>query len=382
MNIKIKKILITFSKVFNIINKLLYKKERRIVLYSNRGFRDNLKAIYDYLIENQYNNKYSIICSVNDYRNFSDINVENVKFVNNFIGIFYFLTSKYFFYTHGKYPIKPSKHQMVINLWHGTPLKKIGNLEEHQKDIDYNFFTYILATSEFYVDIMKKAFNCKKEQVKICGHPRNDLLFKPITDENENDKKLILWLPTFRNYDKTNFMSEINDGNIPIFYNHSKMRELDLILEDLKIKVIIKLHPTQKYVGRNYKRYENIKIWTEKELSKKSYHLYQLLGSSDALITDYSSVFFDYLLLNKPIAFTINDIDVYNNRRGFVFDNPMDFMPGFKIFNEENFYEFLQDVSKGFDKFEEDRRKINNLVNHYKDGNNCKRVLKIAGINK
>src|SRR5699024_9340334 len=125
-----KKIISVIFKVLNIFNNMLYKRTDRIVLYSNLGFRDNVKAIYDYLIENKYNNKYKIICSINDRKDYKNVSIKNVKFVNNYLGLFYFLTSKYFMYSFGKYPIKPSKKQEVINLWHGSPLKTIGNLED------------------------------------------------------------------------------------------------------------------------------------------------------------------------------------------------------------------------------------------------------------
>ena len=161
-----------------LINSLIRKNPNQIVMYSNLGFRDNIKVLFDYLIENKYNNKYKIICSLDDYKKYINTNIPNVKFVNNITGIYYYLTSKYFFYSFGKYPMKPTKEQMVINLWHGSPLKKIGNLEKDKKRINYNFFTYILATSDMFSKIMQQAFNCKDGQIIICGHPRNDLLFK------------------------------------------------------------------------------------------------------------------------------------------------------------------------------------------------------------
>lgn len=77
--------------------------------------------------------------SSNDYEKYIESAPTNVTFVGNKQGIKYFLKSKYAFYCFGKYPIKPSKNQTVVNLWHGTPLKKIGNLEKGLEKIDYNF---------------------------------------------------------------------------------------------------------------------------------------------------------------------------------------------------------------------------------------------------
>lgn len=109
------------------INKMIPKKRNRIVLYSNWGFRDNLRTLYHYLVDNDYQETYEIVCASNDFYHLDKEN--DVKYVSIYRGFFYFLTSKYFFYSFGKYPIKPAPSQMVVNLWHGMPLKKIGNLE-------------------------------------------------------------------------------------------------------------------------------------------------------------------------------------------------------------------------------------------------------------
>lgn len=368
--------------LLNGINKKLYKKQDKIVIYSNRGFRDNVRVLYDYLIENNFNNDYRIICSVNDYKDYRNTKISNVTFTNNYFGIIHFLTSKYFFYSFGKYPIKPSKNQQVINLWHGTPLKKIGNLEKEKKYIDYNYFNFILATSDIFAEVMKDAFSCEDDQVMICGHPRNDLLFKPLENTFDDREKLVLWLPTHRNYDEVDGVSSKDEGSIPIFTNHNKMNRLDEYLNRLKIRLIIKVHPTQSFEGLEYKKYRNIDIWNEKDLNENGFELYRLLASADALITDYSSVYFDFLLLNRPIAFTINDMEMYTGERGFVFDNPEDYMPGKKVASESDFYDFLGDLSKDNDDYKMEREKINKIANYYTDGNNCERVLDAVGIKR
>lgn len=157
------------------------------------------------------------------------------------------------------------------------------------------------------------------------------------------------------------------------------MRQLDKYLKESDMHLIIKLHPAQDYEGSEPVEYENIKIWTHQELNHQNIELYRLLGSSDALITDYSSVYFDYLLLNKPIAFTVNDLEMYTNERGFVFDKPEDYMPGSKIKSIEQFYEFLDKVSNNIDEYKLERHSINELVNYYKDDKNCVRILMQLG---
>ena len=110
--------------------------------------------------------------------------------------------------------------------------------------------------------------------------------------------------------------------------------------------------------------------------------MYRLLKDTDALITDYSSVYFDYLLLDKPEAFIIEDMKEYGSHRGFVVDNPLDYMPGEIIESQEGFYGFLENCIAGEDAYKEKRLEINDKVNHYKGGGNCRRLLEFAGISK
>ena len=125
-----KEILKIGFKPLSLVNKFIKKNEKLIFFYSNLGFRDNVRAFYEYLIAQKYNEEYQIVVSINDVADYKEQAPKNVTFVNNRQGIPYFLRAKYGFYCFGKYPIKPSGQQTIVNLWHGTPLKKIGNLEK------------------------------------------------------------------------------------------------------------------------------------------------------------------------------------------------------------------------------------------------------------
>ena len=344
------------------------KDEKLIFFYSNLGFRDNVKAFYDYLIEQKYNKDYKIVVSINDVKEYIDNAPGNVTFVGNRQGIKYFMKAKYAFYCFGKYPIKPSKKQIVVNLWHGTPLKKIGNLEKGLEKTDYNFFSMVVASSPLYKPIMAKIFGCDESQVIITGNPRNDELF---IENRKVDKmirgdaqKVILWLPTYREYDEEYVVSVL------------KKSQLELLNKRLKqnhCKMIIKLHPLQR-VSVKGENYSNIEFASQKDLNKRGISVYALLRSADALITDYSSVYFDYMLLNRPIAFTVDDIEEYGKKRGFVFDNPYEYMPGMKLSTYEHLEQYVMDVINGNDSFAPERDKVNMIINSYNDGNSSRRV--------
>ena len=91
-------------------------------------------------------------------------------------------------------------------------------------------------------------------------------------------------------------------------------------------------------------------------------------------------MYFDYLLLDRPIGFTVDDIDEYMNNRGFVVDDPYELMPGAFINTPEEFLQFVDNLLNGKDDYRETRKRVNRLVNQFEGGRDCERVLKIAGI--
>jgi CDP-glycerol glycerophosphotransferase (TagB/SpsB family) len=380
-NNKIKWIIARIAPLFSLINKVIPKQPHKIMLYANFGFEGNLEPVFEYLINQGINKKYLIVCSINDKGNIKFQKTQNVIFTNNYIGWFHFFTSKYFFYDHERIPIEPGAGQVVVNLWHGTPLKNICNLEKRRGKIKFDYFTYLLATSEGFKEIMKNAFHCPEKKIIICGQPRSDLLFQPNSNKfKQGYSKLITWLPTFRRSAFLHRQDLKPKGALPIFNSYNQMLDLDRFLNKHNILLLIKFHPAENIEKNNKPNFSNIRIFYDNEFKKEKLELYKILAISDALITDYSSVYFDYLLLNRPIAFTIDDIEKYKDSRGFVFDQSLDYMPGWKISNQAEFSNFLESLVNNIDNFQADRKRINDFANYYKDGGNCKRLLELINL--
>lgn len=146
--------------------------------------------------------------------------------------------------------------------------------------------------------------------------------------------------------------------------------------------MIIKIHPAQDTSKITKQQFTNIRFLYNQDLELLNIPFYTILPQVDALITDYSSILFDFLLLNRPMAFTIDDIKSYKERRGFVFKDAYKYMPGEKIASSEQFFLFINHCLNNEDSFQEERKSLNKLVNFYKDGNNCERILKFVGITK
>ena len=260
---------------------------------------------------------------------------------------------------------------MVVNLWHGMPLKKIGNLEEGLERVDYNFFTKLVSSSDFFTPIMKAAFNANDEQILLVGNIRNDELF-----EEEKDKNII-WMPTYRN------SKNYHDSQDAIIFSldDTEFRKVNKLLLEYEYHLYIKLHPLEESQFKFKNNYSNIHMLTEDIISQYYGTLYKFLGTTSALITDYSSVFLDYYLLNRPVAFTINDYEEYKEKRGFVFDDVKSLMAGPTISNLDELLKFLLSVMKSEDEFYIQRNKVNTIVNSIQR-DFTKTLLESVGIDK
>ena len=351
MNQYLKTVLFKLKTITSKMNMIIPKKNKRIVLYSNWGFRDNLRTLYQFLVDNGYQEEYEIICASNNFYHLEKD--KDVKYVSIYRGVYYFLTSKYFFYSFGKYPIKPAPNQMVVNLWHGMPLKKIGNLEEGLENVDYNFFTKLVTSSYFFKPIMKAAFNATDEQMLIVGNIRNDELFK------EKQDKRIIWMPTYRN------SKNYHDSQDALIFSleEDDFRKIEQLLLKYGYQLYIKLHPLEESRLQVQMNHSTIHLLTEEIISEQYGTLYTFLGTTSALITDYSSVFLDYYLLNRPVAFTINDYEEYKGKRGFVFEDVKSLMVGSVIRNSNDLLKFLEGLAQSEDENEKERNEVNQKVN-------------------
>lgn len=126
----------------------------------------------------------------------------------------------------------------------------------------------------------------------------------------------------------------------------------------------------------------NIKYIDDQYLYQNNLNLYKFLSGIDGLLTDYSSVYFDYLLLDRAIGFIVDDIDEYKNKRGFIVDEPLEIMPGKHIYTYNDLLDFLYSFQQNDSNFKEARGNINNLCNFFKENGNCKKILELVGIKK
>lgn len=277
------------------------------------------------------------------------------------------------------YGIGFRKKYVIINLWHGVPLKKIGMCQENLSKVTRMYYKYlfadnysgVLTTSSELIPIMSKSFLVEQERIKVWGQPRNDILFIKKDGFQEIQKyyfqehvpefrKIVLYAPTFRDHTSTKVFP------FEEFENESTrehaINTLLNTLEELKIFLCIRMHLYEQTGMEWLKELDvpgsRIRFLNEDRISD----IMEILNIFDLLITDYSSIYIDYLLVHKPLIFLPYDKEEYLADRGmnFVYDQVTP-GPKPKTYNEllNSLYELLYNQNN----YEQQREEINNYFN-------------------
>lgn len=360
---------------------------KKVFFDSFPDYSDNSRAMSDYLITHS---EYEIYWAVNEIPSFNvDKCIHFVLKSNKYKCIYHTLTSKYLFSTHGAFPWANPQRQLYVCFWHGTMLKRIGCMQDPIGN-KYNnrTVTKFTAPSNFYTEFFARSFNRENSDIIITGYPRinflkekNDSLDR-LNIKVEAGLRVIMYLPTFRqpagggyvDTGKNVFKEDVID-----FTSGESLSKWNNFFASKNIILLVKPHPSDKNQLAELKL-SNIRIIPHSLLQEKDIQLYQVLHYADALITDFSSVFCDYLVLNRPIGFMLSDVNEYAQGRGFVFENPMEYLPGYKLFNESDFIDFCNDISDGIDKSKNEREKLQPIYNKYMEGDFCERIARFLNL--
>jgi len=258
-----------------------------------------------------------------------------------------------------------SGRSKIVQLLHGKGMKKGGYAKKQYRKQDY-----IFGTSQFTLDLLPISFT-KQSKKFVTGYSRDLVLTKNVLDSDISSDietirtietlrtvgtRCILYAPTYRR--------GFPHFDIPSILNLEKLNPW--LLEN-KIKLFITLHPKYRKQVRNL-TYESIHLLDESDIQT-------LLPHFDILITDYSSIFTDFLLLDKPIIFFPFDFDTYEQSEGISINYEL-MTPGEKVYNPEKLSETIQSVLTK-DVWVTERKKVREKYHTYTDGEGSNRILSI-----
>lgn len=354
-------------------------------------FSDNSRALFEYMLSIGLNEKYELVWFVKNPKEFQKYQYKNVSFLpyeastSNDVQVrdaYYraLCLAKYIFFTDAYgFARNCREDQTRVQLWHGCGYKKRLNDTPCEKR-----YEYMTVTSDLYADIHAKIFGLRKDQLLITGCAKEDWLFEKNEDifielKIPKASKYIFWLPTYRfsSQDK----DKLSDGKfneetgLPLISSSEEIAALNKILAQYKTVLVIKLHPFQDKTAIHFKSFSNIVLLDNDILFQKDIQINQLLGKADALISDYSSTIIDYLVLDKPMAFILDDIESYSDTRGFIFDDITEWLPGFLVYKFEDLFIFITEIITDVDSSKNKRKYLAKILHKNRDNNNSKRIL-------
>jgi CDP-glycerol glycerophosphotransferase (TagB/SpsB family) len=264
------------------------------------------------------------------------------------------------------------KGQKTLYLSHGTALKSVKSYYTIPNRIDY-----CIVASKNVVDLQAYEFNFDKTRMIPLGFPRNDVFAKQSVDVkqylNTSCQKVIVWYPTFRRH--KNGLTAGSGDALPIIHNAQKAQTLNNFAKEHNVLIVLKPHFAQDTTYIKNLDLSNIRFIDDAFFIENKISSYEFVGGCDALITDYSSIYFDFLLCDKPIAAVWEDIEDYKRTPGLI-DNYEHYMRGAeKVYNLDELEEFVFRISRGEDILKSERNEVMREVNLSTDGRNSERVV-------
>ena len=360
-------------------------------VFGGRNYSCSPKYIYEKMITMPEFKDYKFVWS------FIEPSTHEVKEAENLILVKHASKEYYKYCASSKYwivnsimseHIKKKKDQIYVQCWHGTPLKKLRNdievsgsvlntVQEIRKrnDRDASRFDFFISPSKFATEKFTSAFNLvnlgKKDIIIEEGYPRNELLFthkkedvKKIKEKFNipENKKIIFYLPTFRD----------NQHTSGVGYTYSLNIDFDRLKEKFSDKYVILFSPHY-FVSNSIdlSKYDGFVI----NVNEKLDDINELYIVSDIIMTDYSSVFFDFANLKRPMLFYMYDIDDYkNNLRDFYLD--LEELPGPIAKTQEELEYNIENIAEISKKYEDKYKAFNEKFNYLDDAEATTRVIK------
>lgn len=375
---------------FKFVSKVFRSKvdENLIIMgaYSGNSYMDNTKYLFEFL--NKRSN-YNVVWFTKSRGLLVELRSKGYKVIYalSLDAIKLLRKARFIFLTHGVYDVLPidfSPNTEIIMTWHGTVIKDIT--EDFDATYSYKkwvrilklksypnqYINYVLtpAKEKYEHEILTSAFRVTSDKILDLGYPRNDILFNDNLEFKQklrekygipdNIKRVILYVPTFR-----------DAGSLRFPFKNKDLEDLNKILEEMDSVFLFKGHAYEKKI--NFGELKCI------SLVRKPSDIQELLIISDLVISDYSSVIFDYLLTMKPIILFPYDLDIYTKGRGLHYDL-RDIAPGPIVFEVEKLIESIRNVEKLDSKYRDIREKVRDRFNKYHDGKSIERLLTFLNI--
>jgi CDP-glycerol glycerophosphotransferase len=267
-----------------------------------------------------------------------------------------FLTAEAVFHTHGLFTSPhPGRRKVHVNLWHGDGPKRMDDV----KVSDAGTSSFVVSGTRFWGREKARFFGVPESCLLVTGNPRIDQFDRPASDDVmvalglDPGRPLVLWMPTFRT---ATLNGESLWTDSPLLLGDERVRgvldDFSKMTAETGAQFVVKPHPLD---ADAFDRL-GVTVLRSQDLAAQRCGLYQLLGRCSALVTDYSSVWTDFLALDRPVLLFCPDLERYEAGRAFTVDHLQDVAPGHVAQSVDGLVEFLSEVAAGRDTSAEQRR--------------------------
>ncbi len=256
-----------------------------------------------------------------------------------------YVTARYVFFTHGLYGSPyPPRSKTSVNLWHGDGPKRRTNFARIRS-------TFVVGGTRLWVERKAQEFEVGDDGALVTGNPRVDQFARPAHDDGlralglDPSRPFVLWLPTYRTTDyRVRRIGPVRnwsdaDELSSSLHIRSRLSQVAEVANGLGATLAVKPHP----LDADRFAHTGMHVVTGADLRRVRVSLYQLLARADGLITDYSSVWTDFLALDRPIGFYCPDYSEYVATRGLNVDDYFSLLPGPLLEDDSDFKAFLNE---------------------------------------
>ena len=351
--------------------RLLHRKP--VILFESiPDFGDNTYPVYEEFCRRGLDQKYKLVwdCSGNVAPEGVTCIFAHKSFKEKLKRVYYMSGAKCMIFCN-RFLLPMRGSQTAFYLTHGTPLKSVRGYYTMPKEIQYCF-----AASKGVESVTAYEFCVEPEKMVSLGFPRNDLFAQPPQNIKEmlgtDCAKVLVWYPTFRQH--RNGITAGSGKALPVIHDGAAASRLNEVAKQQNVLLVLKPHFAQDVSAVRDLNLSNIRFIDDKFFEEHGTTSYGFVGSCDGLITDYSSIYFDYLLTDKPIGLVWEDLEEYRQKPGFAMNPEECCAGGRKIYTLEDFEEFIREVAEDRDPCAAQRRALCEKYNYSTDGKNTQRV--------
>lgn len=392
--------LYVINSFFSFLSKIidLFPKNNNLIVFGEKNglwYGDNSKLVFEYLVS--HSDKIECCWLTNSIKIYKQLKVNKlpVALTWSLKGIRKLFQAKIGVYSNtlrdiSFEPLFVPRKLKLIPLRHGKSVKRViyAIKDFKKKENPYRLFTYekeysqvafTISTSPLVSKMTEECMQIGIDKHRVTGYPRYDQLFKRSRvskDSNSflNNKEydhVILYAPTWRNGLKETKFFPFSDFN---------PEELIDLLKINNTIIIVRPHVNDLIIFPETKKYlDNLELISKGRICLDSHHrfpdLYELLPHISILLSDYSSIYHDFLLLDRPMFFIPYDYDWFNDQFGFLY-NYREKLPGGEIISAQSMMLFLKDVFDGKDMFKQKREQLRDEIHTYRDSNSSQRVAR------